>query len=64
MVVSTVWSAASVSESGFQVIEKTVWCAAHPSKSSKVDSKCFLALGGLHEDKLCDPSQAMAPTNV
>ena len=24
----------------------------------------FLALEGLHEDKLCDTSQAMAPTNI
>ena len=35
--------------------------------SSKVitsDSKCFLAIGGLHEDKLFGPLQVMAPTNV
>ena len=25
--------------------------------------KGFLVLGGLHEDKLCDTLQAMAPTN-
>ena len=31
---------------------------------SKVITKSFLALGGLHEDKLCDILQAMAPTNV
>ena len=30
----------------------------------KSDTKRFLALGGLHQDKLCDILQAMAPTNV
>ena len=29
--VSTVWSAASISESGLQAAEKTVWCAAQPT---------------------------------
>ena len=27
-------------------------------------TKRFLALGGVHEDKLCNTLQAMAPTNV
>ena len=34
------------------------------SKVIKSDSNRFLALGGLHEDKLCDILKAMAPTNV
>ena len=28
------------------------------------DTKSILAIGGLHEDKLCNTLQAMAPTNV
>ena len=32
--VSTVWSAASISESELQATKKTVWCVAHPTKSS------------------------------
>ena len=36
-----------------------------PSKKViRRDTKRFLALGGLHEDKVCDTLQAMAPTNV
>ena len=36
-----------------------------PSKKViKSDTKRFLALRGLHEDKLCDTLQAVAPTNV
>ena len=34
------------------------------NKVTKSDSKSFLALGGLHEDKLCDTLQAMVPTNM
>ena len=34
------------------------------TKVIKSDSKVFLAIDELHEDKLCDTSQAMAPTNV
>ena len=34
------------------------------NKAMKSDTKSFLALGGLHEDKLGDILQAMAPTNV
>ena len=34
------------------------------NKVIKSDTKHFLALGGLHEDKLCGILQAMAPTNV
>ena len=30
----------------------------------KSDTKSFLALGGLHKDKLCDILQATAPTNI
>ena len=30
----------------------------------KSDSRIFLALGGLHDDKLCDILGAKAPTNV
>ena len=54
---STVWSAASISESELQPIEKTAWCAAHPPKSSKVIQKVFLAIsiGGLHEDNIVMP---------
>ena len=34
------------------------------SKVIESDTKRFLALGGLHEDKLCDILQATTPTNV
>ena len=34
------------------------------NKVIKSDTRRFLALGGLHEDKLCDTLQAKAPTNV
>ena len=34
------------------------------NKVIKSDSKSFLAIRVLHEDKLCDTLQAMAPTNV
>ena len=34
------------------------------NKVIKNDTKRFLALGALHEDKLCDILQAMTPTNV
>ena len=33
-------------------------------KVIKRDTRSFLAFGGLHEDKLCDTLQAMAPNNV
>ena len=63
--VSTVWIAVSISVvAEIQATEKTVSCAAHSRKSSKVIQNVFLALGGLHGDKLCDTLQAMAPTNV
>ena len=45
-------------------LQKNVWCAAEPTKSSKVIKKEYVALGGLHEDKLCDILQAMVPTNI
>ena len=38
--VFTVWSAASILESELQATEKTFWCAAHPTKSSKVIKTC------------------------
>ena len=44
--------------------EKTVLCAAHPPKASKVIQNVFQAIGGLHEDKLRETLQLMAPTNV
>ena len=47
-------SAASISESELQTTEKVVGCAAHPPKSSKVTENGFIAIGGLHEDKLSD----------
>ena len=34
------------------------------NKVIKSDTKSGLALGGLHQDKLCDILRAMAPTNV
>ena len=34
------------------------------TKVIKSDTKTFLALGGLHEDKLCETLEAMAPTKV
>ena len=34
------------------------------NKVIESDTKSFLALGGLHEDKLCDILQAMAPTSI
>ena len=39
--VSTVWSASSISESELQATEEIAWCAAHPTKSSKVIKKVF-----------------------
>ena len=38
--------------------------AAHPTKSSKITQNVFIAIGGLHEDKLCDTLQELAATNV
>ena len=50
----------SISKSEVQATEKTV-----PStKIIKSDSKRFLAVRGLREDKSCDTLQAMAPTHV
>ena len=34
------------------------------NKVIRSDTKSVLALGGLHENTLCDTLQAMAPTNV
>ena len=39
--VSTVRSASSISESEVQATEKTVWCAARPTKSSKLFKRFF-----------------------
>ena len=36
----------------------------HETKSSKMTQNVFLAIGGLHEDKLRDTLPAMSPTNV
>ena len=49
--VFTAWNAASFSEFELQA-EKTVLMSAHKTKSSN-DTRSFLDLGGLHEDKLC-----------
>ena len=39
-------------------------CCSLPSKKViKCGTISFVALGGLHEDKLCDTLQAMTPTN-
>ena len=63
--VSIVWRAVSISESELQATEETVGCVAHPPiKVIKCDSKSFLPIGGLHEDRLCDTLQATAPANV
>ena len=39
-----------------------MWCPTY--KGIRSDTKRFLALGGLHEDKLCDTLQAVASINV
>ena len=39
-------------------------CCCPSNKVIKSYKRSFLALGGLHDDKLCDTLQAMAPTNV
>ena len=42
-------------------------CQVQPTENIgnlSADTKSFLALGGLHKDKLCDILQATAPTNV
>ena len=44
-------------------LQRNYLCVAQPKKNIKSDQK-FLALGGLHEDKLGDILQAMVPTNV
>ena len=36
----------------YELKRKTVWCAAHPTKSSKVTQNVFSAIEWLHEDKL------------
>ena len=56
---STFWSAPSISESELQATEKTVWCAAYlptttEKKPPKMTQNVFLAIGGLHGDKLFD----------
>ena len=40
--------------SELQATEKTAWCGAHPTTSSKTTQTSFLAVGRLHEDKLCN----------
>ena len=59
---SVVWSAASFSESGYNREDCLTCCPFN--KVIKSVTKRFLALGGLHENKLCDNLQAMVPTNV
>ena len=44
--------------------EDCLMCCPPSNKVIKSHTKRFLALGGLHEDKLYDALQAMAPTNV
>ena len=62
--VSTVWSAPSVSESELQATEKDCLMCCPSNKVIKSDTKLFLALGGLDEDKSCDTLQETATTNV
>ena len=55
----------NISESELKATEKTVWCAAYPTNQLiKSYTRSFLALGGLHEDKLWDTLWAMIPTNI
>ena len=42
-----------MSDSGLQATEKTLMCCLY-NKVIKSDTRSFLALGGLHKDKLCD----------
>ena len=44
--------------------KECLMCCLYKKKAIKSDTKRFLALGGLHNDKLCDILQAVAPTNV
>ena len=60
--VFTFWSAASISESGLNVTEKTVLCVVDPTMSSNVTR--VLAIGELHEGMLCNTLNRMAPFNV
>ena len=64
---STVSSASTIiSECVFlQATEKTLSDVLPicQTKSLKATQKRFLAIGGLHEDKLCDTLQGMVPTN-
>ena len=59
--VFTVWVAANISESEYR--EDCLVCCSS-TKVIKVIQKVFLAIGDVHEDRLCDTLQAMAPTNV
>ena len=61
-IVFTFWSAASISESGLNVTEKTVLCVVDPTMSSNVTR--VLAIGELHEGMLCNTLNRMAPFNV
>ena len=68
--VSTVWSAASISELELQATERKRLMCCPPNMvinsdtRSYSDTRSVLSLGGLHENKLWDNLQAMAPTNV
>ena len=57
---TVVWSVASISESESR--DCLICCPFN--KVIKSDSRGFLALGGLHEDKLCGTLQALAPITV
>ena len=46
------------------MLQRTLSYVLPNQESHQNDTKRFLALGGLYEDKLCDILQAMAPTNV
>ena len=52
------------SEPEFQAAEKDCLMCCPPNKVIKYNTKSFLDLRGLLEDKLCGTLQAMAPTNV
>ena len=60
--VSTVWSAASISEASYRERRLSDVLTIHQKVVKKVTQKGFPAIGGLHEDKLCDTLQATAPT--
>ena len=50
----------------YELASEKDWVTCCPSNKIKSDiiQNFFLALGGLHEDKLCETLQALAPTTV